>query len=131
MPASREEIIVRALANVDGTFNRGEVAEAILRALDRDDAEPGGSAHAWALDGEPLRNSTSGAGHTFLECPRCGDVILDVVKHQSGTLDVPRNLYSPLGLAWYAHCWECGYRTHDYRNEWDLLEAVKKVRSGP
>ena len=94
-------------------------------------AEPGATAHKWAVDGEPLRNSTSGAGHTFLECPRCTDVILDVVAHRSGTLDVPRNLYSPLGLAWYAQCWACGWRTNDYRNEWDLLEAVKKSRSEP
>lgn len=93
--------------------------------------DPGATAHEWATNGEPLRNSTSGAGHTFLECPRCSDVLLDVVKHQSGTLDVPRNLYSPLGRAWYATCPACGWRSSDHPNEWDLLEAVKQSRSEP
>lgn len=90
--------------------------------------DPGDTAHAWALDGEPLRNSTSRASHDFLDCPQCRDVILDVVNVRSGTLDVPRNLFSPLGLAWYARCPSCGWTSPDSPSEWGVLDAVNEAK---
>jgi len=89
---------------------------------------PGDTAHAWALDGPPLRNSTVGTSRDMLDCPKCRDVILDVVHVLSGTLDVPRNLYSPLGGAWYARCPACGWTSPDAVSEWGVLDAVNAAK---
>jgi hypothetical protein len=126
------EAVVRALANVDGTFSRGDVANTVVAAVLNtiEGSAPGDTAHAWALDGPPLRNSDPDSASTaMLDCPKCSDVILDVVDVRSGPLSAPRNIHSTLGRVWYARCPACGWTSPDRPSEWTLLEAVTEARA--
>lgn len=106
---------------------RDDAAAVVWASRPSPRGKPGDSAHTWALDGPPLRNSTSEAS-TMLDCPKCSDVILDVIDLRSGPLSVPRNVHSTLGRVWYARCPACGWTSPDRPSEWTLLEAVNEAR---